>query len=89
MDACVEPVLEVAEAFHHPHNKERQVFASETEANPAPKLQRTPAQPETNCLPEIGEHTVEVLKELKYTPERIEELLKTGTVAQHQIGSKL
>eukprot|EP00731_Ephydatia_muelleri_P022881 Em0015g464a len=70
-------------------SKERQVFASETEANPAPKLQRTPAQPETNCLPEIGEHTVEVLKELKYTPERIEELLKTGTVAQHQIGSKL
>lgn len=89
LDACVEPVLEVDEAVCHPHNKERQVFSSKTEANPAPKLQRTPAMPATSHLPEIGEHTVEILKELNYTQERIKELLKTGTVVQHKFDSKL
>lgn len=44
-DACVAPVLSMSEAFHHPANEARAVFAHQDgiwQANPAPRFTETP-----------------------------------------------
>ncbi|WP_157018700.1 CaiB/BaiF CoA transferase family protein [Mesorhizobium xinjiangense] len=46
-DACVAPVLSLAEAPDHPHNQARQTFASSgamTRPAPAPRFSRSPSQ---------------------------------------------
>lgn len=45
-DACVAPVLSVAEAPHHPQNRARNVFMGEVPLPaPAPRFDRTPSAP--------------------------------------------
>ncbi|GAB6018969.1 hypothetical protein CHUAL_000609 [Chamberlinius hualienensis] len=84
-DACVAPILELTEAPSHPHNAERGSFFNDGDGNdlprPAPYLYRTPAQPKIG-LPTIGQHTVEILKELGYSEQQIDSLTKNTVVAK-------
>lgn len=85
VDACVNAVLSLEEAAALPHNQSNQTFMrgeSGYEPTPSPTLSRTPA---INCVrpdPEVGEHTLEILKELDYTSEEIQDLLTSRAVGQ-------
>jgi alpha-methylacyl-CoA racemase len=62
-DACVAPVLAMADAPNHPHLAARGTFVTEngiTQPAPAPRFSRTPAVVDSPpCVP--GQHTEEVL----------------------------
>ncbi|ENN78438.1 alpha-methylacyl-CoA racemase [Dendroctonus ponderosae] len=80
VDACVTPVLDLDEAPLHPHNREQGAFSGPA-PNPAPQLSRTPAQSHAHLRsPKIGEHTVEVLSDLGYTGDQIQQLQSQGAV---------
>lgn len=84
-DACVTPVLEAYEAPNHPHNKERESFDvlenGIVAPKPAPKLSRTPGV-STAEMPvvENGADTEEILLELGFTKEDVEQLNKDQVV---------
>jgi alpha-methylacyl-CoA racemase len=62
-DACVAPVLDLAEAPEHPHNVARDAFLEVdgfAQPAPAPRLSRTPGDVRRGA-PKPGEHTEEVL----------------------------
>ncbi len=64
-DICFAPVLTMADAPEHPHNKDRSVFVKDfgiTQPGPAPRFSRTPGSIH-RPPPQPGEHTAEVLKE--------------------------
>lgn len=84
-DACVEPVLSLEEALNHPHAKERGLIVDVELPNG--KKVRQPATPikfsKTPCTYTTtgvagGVHTREVLLDLGYSEEDIEEFEKTG-----------
>jgi alpha-methylacyl-CoA racemase len=72
-DACVAPILSMAEAPEHPHNAARGTFVARDGAMqpaPAPRFSRTPgaiAAPP----PLRGEHGAEILAEFGFTAEEI------------------
>jgi alpha-methylacyl-CoA racemase len=82
-DACFAPVLSVAEAPDHPHNRARAAFvemAGVVQPRPAPRfsrtaaeIQRPPARP--------GEHTEEALRDWGVAPARLVELRRSGAIA--------
>ncbi|MEO9137846.1 MAG: CaiB/BaiF CoA-transferase family protein, partial [Jatrophihabitans sp.] len=81
LDACVAPVLTLAEALEHPHNVERASFIEVDGApmpGPAPKFSVTQGQAGT--VPEIGGHTAAVLGELGYSEDDLAELRSNGTI---------
>ena len=64
-DICFSPVLSMADAPEHPHNKDRSVFVKDfgiTQPGPAPRFSRTPGSIR-RPPPQPGEHTAEVLEE--------------------------
>ena len=64
-DICFAPVLSMADAPEHPHNKDRSVFVKDfgiIQPGPAPRFSRTPGSIR-RPPPQPGEHTAEVLKE--------------------------
>ena len=64
-DICFAPVLSMADAPEHPHNKDRSVFVKDfgiTQPGPAPRFSRTPGSIR-RPPPQPGEHTAEVLEE--------------------------
>jgi alpha-methylacyl-CoA racemase len=64
-DACVTPVLDLAEAPHHPHNKARNSFVElggEWLPAPAPRFSATPA-PTPRAPSPIGADTCQVLRD--------------------------
>jgi alpha-methylacyl-CoA racemase len=75
-DACAAPVLTLAEAAQHPHQRSRGNFvevAGQFQPAPAPRLSRTPArQPEPGPAP--GSHTATVLAELGFAQSEIDAL---------------
>ena len=75
-DACVAPVLSMAEAPGHPHNAARGTFVEVGgvgQPAPAPRFSRTPADlPQPPPVP--GEDTDAVLTEAGYSPEEITSL---------------
>lgn len=78
-NSCVEPVLEMNEVEKHDDIHTRLSFLEDHTPSPAPRLSRTPAQP--NLLePNSGEHTIEVLKEYGYTEIEIDRLFKDGAI---------
>lgn len=83
-DACVYPVLSLAEAPNHPHMRARDVFVpfhQGYQPRSAPVFSATPLQP---IGPEAapGEHTTEILQRIGLAAETIEALLADGVVQQ-------
>ena len=85
-DVCFAPVLSMAEAPLHPHNRERQTFVEvEGVVQPAPaprfsrtpsRIQRTPAEP--------GEHTRAALKDWGFSEAELERLQEEGVIGRRQ-----
>jgi len=92
-DACVTPVLTVEEAARHPHNVARNVFShvnGHPVPNPAPKLSRTPGS--TSALKAAspnGTHTREILSQLGYSNNDIDELIGKQVVSEPNEKSKM
>jgi alpha-methylacyl-CoA racemase len=82
-DICFAPVLNMAEAPEHPHNKARNTFIELegiVQPAPAPRFSRT--VPEVYPAPAyVGEHTEEVLKSIGMQDSDIEDLKASGEVA--------
>ncbi|WP_395709608.1 CaiB/BaiF CoA transferase family protein [Reyranella sp.] len=81
-DACVAPVLTLAEAPAHPHNRQRETFIEIdgiVQPAPAPRFSRTrtgiPTAPES-----AGASTCEVLQDLGVTSEELGVLANQGVI---------
>ncbi|MGW6460954.1 CaiB/BaiF CoA transferase family protein [Streptomyces sp. NPDC055078] len=83
VEACVTPVLGIAEAAAHPHNAERGLYFTDRDGrlqpSPAPRLSTTPAD-EPRPAPVIGTHTREVLAGAGLTDDQLDELAAAGTI---------
>jgi len=83
-DACVAPVLSMAEAPKHPHNAERKTYVESfgvVQPNAAPRFSRTAGA--VNGAPAMaGKHSTEVLESWGIAADRREAFLKAGAVAQ-------
>jgi crotonobetainyl-CoA:carnitine CoA-transferase CaiB-like acyl-CoA transferase len=83
-DACVEPVLTLAEAREHPQHTARGVFfAAATPAGPLPQV-RTPLLPrdaQPTVPPERGEHSATILSEAGFSADEIAALRQAGVTA--------
>jgi alpha-methylacyl-CoA racemase len=81
LDACVAPVLTLAEALEHPHNVARGSFvevAGTPMPGPAPRFSATPAA--ARSVGEIGAATAELLAELGYSEGELTELRAGGAI---------
>jgi alpha-methylacyl-CoA racemase len=81
-DDCVWPVLSLAEAPQHPHNRAREAFVERDgvmHPTPSPRLSRTPATP-GGPSPLIGEQTRAILRDAGYADDEIDTLVQGGTV---------
>jgi alpha-methylacyl-CoA racemase len=81
-DACVTPVLSLAEAPRHPYNTARGTFldlGGVAQPAPAPRFGATPAAPPAAATP-AGHHTREVLAETGRSAGDIERLHTAGVV---------
>ena len=83
-DACVAPVLSLAEAPHDPHNAERKTFMNVdgvVQPRPAPRFSATAAT--DPVMPKIAEGTdsAALLRAVGYSEERIESLRASGAVS--------
>lgn len=91
-DACVTPVLDLAEVASHPHHRARAAFGVGLEGPvpasalghpmpaPAPRLSRTPGEV-VRGAPVIGADTVDVLSALGCTGDQLEGWLASGVIA--------
>ena len=80
VDACVEPVLSLADAAAHPHNRARGYITSldgVRQPGPAPRFDRT-AGLGARRVPVPGEHTGAVLHSLGLDKARIAALRAPG-----------
>jgi len=95
LDACVTPILELEEAPTHPLNKSRDTFVSNPHSGrfdptPAPRLSRTPGKANVDSPdPEIGQHTIEVLKEVGMDSKLIGQYIEDGVITTSELNSKL
>lgn len=87
LDACVEPVLSLAEAVQHPQLQARQLVSrvpredGSLQAQIACPLKFSQGLPEPRHIgASLGAHSVEVLTELGYSAERIEALRGQGII---------
>jgi alpha-methylacyl-CoA racemase len=81
LDACVAPVLTLAEAPAHSHSAERMSYVTvggATVAAPTPRFSATPGAPGQLSLP--GADTAAVLAELGYSSVDVEALRAAGTI---------
>jgi alpha-methylacyl-CoA racemase len=81
-DACVAPVLSLAEAPDHPHNRARGTFVEVggvIQPGPAPRLARTPAVPPRPPRPE-GADGATILAELGYGKADVAALREKGVL---------
>ena len=81
-DVCYAPVLSIAEAPAHPHNKARNTFVElngVTQAAPAPRFSRTPGEISRPAA-HPGQHTDEVLSDWGFAADEIAKLRDTGAV---------
>jgi len=85
VDACVTPVCGLTDAASHHHNCHRKTFTQSGVGIlplPAPRLDRTPAQPENYEIVTQGQHTVKILKDLGYNMDEIETMIDNEIVDQ-------
>jgi alpha-methylacyl-CoA racemase len=83
-DICFAPVLSMAEAPKHPHNKHRGTFIEEggvTQPGPAPRFSRTPSKIQRPPA-RPGEHTEEALRDWGFANSDVETLRKSGAIAK-------
>jgi alpha-methylacyl-CoA racemase len=83
-DVCFAPVLSMAEAPDHPHNKARGAFAEiggMMQPMPAPRYSGT-ATAVPSAAPAAGTHTAEVLAELGYDAARLQALKEAGALGR-------
>jgi alpha-methylacyl-CoA racemase len=81
-ELCFAPVLSMAEAHAHPHNKERETFvevAGIIQPAPAPRFSRTPGAVSSPPA-HAGQHTDEALADWGFTPDEITKLREAGAV---------
>lgn len=85
-DACVTPMLSLKDVTSHVHNKQRQTFTTVEDdviPNPVPRLSRTPGTSVgVRRNPQPGEDTVQILIELKFQSNEIDDLLSNGFAYQ-------
>jgi alpha-methylacyl-CoA racemase len=82
LDACVAPVLTLAEALEHPHNVARRSFTKVGDADmpgPAPRFSRTPGA--AGPITEIGSATADLLAEVGYDDDALTGLRSAGVIA--------
>ena len=81
-DACVSPVLKMGEAPHHAHLKARKTFVFDKDGGVVPgAAPRFARGAEWNGrIPEIGEHTWSVLREIGVGEARIADLAEMDAV---------
>lgn len=82
-DACVTPVLSLAEAPEHPHNAARRVFSGSADhrlPNPTPRIGEDAPATLTDA-PEFGADTDEILARLGYENARIQGWRDRGLVS--------
>jgi len=81
-DACVAPVLDMAEAPHHPHNRARGTFIDidgVTQPAPAPHFSRT--VPEAGAAAATpGQHSAAILADWGWSADAIEKLKTAGVI---------
>ncbi len=85
-DACFAPVLDPEAAARHPHNVARGVFSTRDamlQANPAPRFSKSPPLP-ARAVPQRGEHTREVLRQVGIDEAQLQSLIACGAVAATQ-----
>jgi alpha-methylacyl-CoA racemase len=81
-DACVAPVLSLAEAPQYPNNQARQSYvevAGVQVAGPVPRFSGTPAAL-ASAPPALGADTDAVLIEAGYSADRLAELRAAGVL---------
>ncbi len=82
-DVCFAPVLTMAEAPEHPHNKARGTFtevAGVVQPRPAPRFSRTDSSIQ-RPPPHAGQHTDEVLADCGFDEHEVAEMRESGAVA--------
>ncbi|GAA1958535.1 CaiB/BaiF CoA-transferase family protein [Nocardioides panacihumi] len=81
--ASFSPVLDLVEATHHPHNRERETFIlgpeGRIEPAPGPRFSATPA-PRPQPAPLLGADTDVVLAQAGLSHERVDELRASGVI---------
>ena len=81
-DVCFAPVLNLEEAPHHPHNRERNTFVEfegVTQPSPAPRFSRTQGDIQSSAAL-TGENSEEILENWGFTSEHINELRKNNAI---------
>lgn len=81
-DACVAPVLSMAEAPAHPHNRARGIFVEQdgvVQPAPAPRFDRTPSELPP-AAPAIGRDSLDILRALGRGTDEIDALVAAGVV---------
>ncbi|HSK27012.1 MAG TPA: CaiB/BaiF CoA-transferase family protein [Jiangellales bacterium] len=84
VDACVAPVLSLAEAPEHPHALHRVAYVQVGDAPvpaPVPRLSRTPATAASDGGPAAGSNTDAVLAEAGFAADAVRRLRAGGVVA--------
>jgi alpha-methylacyl-CoA racemase len=83
-DACVAPVLSLAEAPHDPHNAERKTFVNAggvMQPRPAPRFSATPASDPVMPKLAAGTDSAALLRGMGYSEERINSLRASRAVS--------
>jgi alpha-methylacyl-CoA racemase len=83
-DACVAPVLSMAEAPHDPHNAARKTFATVdgvTQPRPAPRFSATAAADPVMAKIADGTDSAALLRAIGYSDEKIQSLRASGAVS--------
>ena len=81
-DVCYAPVLSMGEVRHHPHHQARGTFVDDGEVwqpAPAPRFSRTPGEIRSSAA-EIGEHSLEILREFGFDDKQITAHVNSGAV---------
>ena len=82
-DVCFAPVLSMAEAPQHPHNRARGTFVEidgVIQPGPAPRFSRTPGQVQS-APANPGQHSEAILADWGWSADAIADLRAAGAIA--------